>query len=104
RHYTLAAEKVHQPRHSSPENQDLISLNRLDEVLIHKTENPVVQVAAVTTRASRVGTLAGVMQEALMEEEVWITGMKKYLSGTIADLAQAEPRSYGKIAADYEVD
>ncbi|OWY90906.1 reverse transcriptase [Phytophthora megakarya] len=35
------------------------------------------------------------------EEEVWIAGMKKYLSGSIADLTQAEARSYGKIAADY---
>ncbi|OWZ04123.1 LOW QUALITY PROTEIN: reverse transcriptase [Phytophthora megakarya] len=38
------------------------------------------------------------------EEEVWIAGMKKYLSGSIADLTQAEARSYSKIAADYEVD
>ncbi|OWY90214.1 reverse transcriptase [Phytophthora megakarya] len=36
------------------------------------------------------------------EEEVWIAGMKKYLSGSIAGLTQAEARSYGKIAADYE--
>ncbi|OWZ17066.1 reverse transcriptase [Phytophthora megakarya] len=66
-----------------PEHQDhdLVTLNRLDEILIPKTENPVAQ-----------------------EEEVWITGMKKYLSGSIADLTQAEARSYGKIAADYEVD
>ncbi|OWY95471.1 reverse transcriptase [Phytophthora megakarya] len=38
------------------------------------------------------------------EEEVWIAGMKKYLSGSIAELTQAEGRSYGKIAADDEVD
>ncbi|OWZ20245.1 reverse transcriptase [Phytophthora megakarya] len=38
------------------------------------------------------------------EEEVWIAGMKKYLNGAIADLTQAEARSYGKIAGDYEVD
>ncbi|OWY95520.1 reverse transcriptase [Phytophthora megakarya] len=38
------------------------------------------------------------------EEDVWIAGMKKYLSGSISDLTQAEARSYGKIAADYEVD
>ncbi|OWY94689.1 reverse transcriptase [Phytophthora megakarya] len=30
--------------------------------------------------------------------------MKKYLSGSITDLTQAEARSYGKITADYEVD
>ncbi|OWZ04076.1 LOW QUALITY PROTEIN: reverse transcriptase [Phytophthora megakarya] len=77
------------------------------------TENPVVRVSAVTTRASRVRL--GFMQEDLIremgvdrikraqEEGVWITGMKKYLSGAIADLTEAEARSYGKIAADYEV-
>ncbi|OWZ06323.1 reverse transcriptase [Phytophthora megakarya] len=95
-----------------PKHQDQVTLNRLDEILIHKTENPVVRVAAVTTRAARVRSPAGVMQEDLrvnrvrqvQEEEVWITGMKKYLSGSIADLTQAEARLYGKIAADYMVD
>ncbi|OWZ00883.1 reverse transcriptase [Phytophthora megakarya] len=99
-----------------PGYKDLVTLNRLDEILIPKTENPVVRVAAVTTRAGRVRPPAGVMQEDLIleirvdrikeaqEEEVWIAGMKKYLSGPIADLTQAEARSYGKIAADYELD
>ncbi|OWY90822.1 reverse transcriptase, partial [Phytophthora megakarya] len=98
------------------EYQDLVTLNRLDEILIPKTENPVVRVVAVTARVSRVRSPAGVMQEGLIrkmrvdrirraqEEKVWIAGMKKYLSGSIADFTQAEARSYGKIAADYEVD
>ncbi|OWZ04196.1 reverse transcriptase [Phytophthora megakarya] len=96
--------------------EDLVILNRLDEILIPKTDNPVVRVAAVTTRAGRARSPAGVMKEDLIreirvdrikqaqEEEGWIAGMKKYLSGSIADLTQAEARSYGKIAADYEVD
>ncbi|OWY96356.1 reverse transcriptase [Phytophthora megakarya] len=100
----------------APGYQDLVTLNRLDEILIPKTENPVVRVAAVTTRAGRARSPAGVMQEDLIreirvnrikqaqEEEVWIDVMKKYLSGSIADLTQAEARSYGTIAADYEVD
>ncbi|OWY95560.1 reverse transcriptase, partial [Phytophthora megakarya] len=58
----------------------------------------------------------GIMQEDLVremrvdrirqaqEEEGWITGMNKYLGGSIADFTQAEARSYGKIAADYDVD
>ncbi|OWY98484.1 LOW QUALITY PROTEIN: reverse transcriptase, partial [Phytophthora megakarya] len=90
-----------------PGYQDLVALNRLDEILIPKTENPVVRVAAVTTRAGRATSPAGVMQEDLIreirvhrikqvqEEEVWIAGMKKYLSGSIADLTQAEARSSG---------
>ncbi|OWY90643.1 hypothetical protein PHMEG_00041144, partial [Phytophthora megakarya] len=96
--------------------RELDTLNRLDEILILKTENPVVRVAAVTTRAGRARSPAGVMQEdrireirvdrikQAQEEEVWIVGMKKYLSGSITDLTQAEARSYGKIAADYEID
>ncbi|OWZ10188.1 reverse transcriptase [Phytophthora megakarya] len=99
-----------------PGYQDLVTLNRLDEILIPKTGNPEMRLAAVTTRAGRARSPAGVMQEDLIreiwvdwikqaqEEEVWIAGMKKYLSGSIADLTQAEARSYGKIAADYEVD
>ncbi|OWY92133.1 reverse transcriptase [Phytophthora megakarya] len=71
------------------EIQDLATLNRLDEILIPKTENPVVRVAAVTTRAGRARSPAGVMVEDLIreirvdrikqaqEEEVWIAGMKK---------------------------
>ncbi|OWZ08633.1 LOW QUALITY PROTEIN: reverse transcriptase [Phytophthora megakarya] len=94
-----------------PGYQDLVTLNLLDEILIPKTENPVVRVTAVTARAGRARSPAGAMQEDLIreirvdwikqaqEEEVWIAGMKKYLSGS-----QAEARSYGKIAADYEVD
>ncbi|OWZ13414.1 LOW QUALITY PROTEIN: reverse transcriptase, partial [Phytophthora megakarya] len=94
--------------------QVLVTLNRLDEILIPKTENPVVRVAAVTTRASRISRGghargldrgdAGRSDQRAQEEEVWITGMKKYLCGAIADLTQTEARSYGKIAAGYEVD
>ncbi|OWZ06398.1 LOW QUALITY PROTEIN: reverse transcriptase [Phytophthora megakarya] len=99
-----------------PEFQDMFTLNRLDEILIPKTGNPVVRVAAVTTRASRVRSPAGVMQEDLIremrvdrikrdqEEEVWIAGMKKYLSGSIAAPHSSRSRSYDKIAADYEAD
>ncbi|OWZ01620.1 LOW QUALITY PROTEIN: reverse transcriptase, partial [Phytophthora megakarya] len=103
-------------RQGGIEVQDLVTLKRLGEILIPKIETPVVRGAAVTTRASRVRTPAGVMQEDLIQkirvdqirqaqkEEVWIAGMKKYLSGSIADLTQEEARSYGKIAADNEVD
>ncbi|OWY91915.1 reverse transcriptase [Phytophthora megakarya] len=72
--------------------QDLATLNRLDEILIPKTKNPVSLIREI--RVDRI--------KQAQEEEVWIAGMKKYLSGSIADLTQAEARSYGKIAADYE--
>ncbi|OWY95059.1 LOW QUALITY PROTEIN: reverse transcriptase, partial [Phytophthora megakarya] len=93
---------------------DLGTLSWFDESLIPKTENPVVGVAAVTTRGGRARSPAGVMQEDLIreirvdrikqaqEEEVWIAGMKKYLSGSIADLTHTSGSKI--IAADYEVD
>ncbi|OWZ02096.1 reverse transcriptase [Phytophthora megakarya] len=68
-----------------PEYQGLVTLNRLDQILIPRTENPVVD----RIRQAQ-------------EEKVWIAVMKNYLSGTIADLTQAEARSY--TATDYEVD
>ncbi|OWY99814.1 reverse transcriptase [Phytophthora megakarya] len=75
-----------------PGYQVLVTLNRLDEILIPKTENPVDLI-----REIRVDWI-----KQAQEVEVWIASMKKYLSGSIADLTQAEARSYGKIAADYE--
>ncbi|OWZ05677.1 reverse transcriptase, partial [Phytophthora megakarya] len=75
-------------------HQDLVTLNRLDEISISKTENPVGLIREI--RVDRI--------KQAQEEEVWIAGMKKYLSGSIADLTQAEARSYGKITTDYEVD
>ncbi|OWZ07953.1 reverse transcriptase [Phytophthora megakarya] len=59
---------------------------------IPKTKNPVMRIAAVTTRAGSARSPAGVMQEDLIreirvdrikqaqEQEVWIAGMNKYLS------------------------
>ncbi|OWZ10931.1 hypothetical protein PHMEG_00016126 [Phytophthora megakarya] len=81
--------------HGGPEHQDLVTLHRMDEILVHKTNNPVVRVPAVTTRASRVMLRPGAMQEdpiremrvgrirQAQEEAVWIIGMKKYMSGSI---------------------
>ncbi|OWZ01199.1 reverse transcriptase [Phytophthora megakarya] len=77
-----------------PECRDLVTLNRLDEILIPKTEIPVDLI-----REMRVDRL-----RQAQEEEAWITGIRKYLGGLIVDLTQAEARSYGTIAADYEVD
>ncbi|OWZ00886.1 LOW QUALITY PROTEIN: reverse transcriptase [Phytophthora megakarya] len=93
---------------------DLVTLNRLDEILIPKTETPVVRVAAVTTRAFRI-TLGSHAQgpdpgDVGRSDQAGPGGgsldrrYEKYLSGSIADLTQAEARSYGKIATDYEVD
>ncbi|OWZ13096.1 reverse transcriptase [Phytophthora megakarya] len=54
------------------EIQDLVTLNRLDEILI--------------------------------DEESWISGLKKYLVGEIRDLTQEDAKVFGSIAINYEVD
>ncbi|OWY96188.1 reverse transcriptase [Phytophthora megakarya] len=38
------------------------------------------------------------------DEESWIMGLKKYLTGEIRDLTQEEARMFGSIAMNYEVD
>ncbi|OWZ12633.1 LOW QUALITY PROTEIN: reverse transcriptase [Phytophthora megakarya] len=94
-----------------PEYQGLVTLSRLDEILIPKTEAPVGHHPSFSSKITRGSHARGPdpgdssrSDQAGQEKEVWIAGMKKYLSGSIADLTQAEKRSYGKITADYEVD
>ncbi|OWZ15796.1 hypothetical protein PHMEG_00010500 [Phytophthora megakarya] len=88
------------------EIQDLITLNRLDEILIAKSEALTVQFAAVTTRSkTRSGVRSGsnsrvLCEEAAQGEEAWIYGLKNYLAGKARDLTQEEVRSYGSIAMD----
>ncbi|OWY98118.1 reverse transcriptase, partial [Phytophthora megakarya] len=97
---------------SEAEIQDLITLNRLDEILIVKAEEEIAQVSAVTTRSkARHSLREEIVRELRIErirqaqdEESWITGLKKYLTGEIRDLTQEEARSFGSIAMSYEVD
>ncbi|POM67552.1 Reverse transcriptase, partial [Phytophthora palmivora] len=37
-------------------------------------------------------------------EEVWISGLKRYLNGDLQDLTQQEAKSYANLAADYDLD
>ncbi|OWY96619.1 LOW QUALITY PROTEIN: reverse transcriptase [Phytophthora megakarya] len=67
---------------SDAEIQDLITLNRLDEILILRIER---------------------IRQA-QDEESWIMGLKKYLVGEIRDLTQKETKMFGSIAMNYEVD
>ncbi|OWY99619.1 reverse transcriptase [Phytophthora megakarya] len=103
---------------SDAETQDLITLNRLDEILIVKVEEETAQVSAVTTRSkTRSGVRVAsdpnslreeVVRELRMErirqaqdEESWIIGLKKYLIGEIRDLTQEEAKMFGSIAMNY---
>ncbi|OWZ10099.1 reverse transcriptase [Phytophthora megakarya] len=104
---------------SDAEIQDLITL--LDEILIVKVKEEIAQVSAMTTRSkARSGVLVGSDPNSLREEvvrelrierirqaqdeESWIMGLKKYLTGEIRDLTQEEARTFGSIAMNYEVD
>ncbi|OWZ09500.1 LOW QUALITY PROTEIN: reverse transcriptase [Phytophthora megakarya] len=101
---------------SEKEIQDLVTLNRLDEILIVKIEDEIAQISAVTTRSkARSGVRIGSDPDSLREEvnwrirqaqdeESWILGLKKYLVGEIRDLTQEDARVFGSIAMNYEVD
>ncbi|OWY98468.1 reverse transcriptase, partial [Phytophthora megakarya] len=69
---------------SDAEIQDLITLNRLDEILIVNVEEETGRVSAVTARSK--------------------ARSRKYLIGEIRDLTQEEARMFGSIAMNYDVD
>ncbi|POM59574.1 reverse transcriptase, partial [Phytophthora palmivora] len=106
---------------SDEEKQDLITLNRLDEVLVVKRTDQVAQITVVVTRSgSRSTTRTTSDPRSLREEivrdlridrirqaqdeEAWISGLKKYLNGDLQDLTQQEAESYANLAADYDLD
>ncbi|OWZ07519.1 reverse transcriptase [Phytophthora megakarya] len=95
---------------SEREIQDLVTLNRLDEILVARIRDEVTQISAVTTQSkARSGVRAGsdpgslrdeVMRELRIErtpqeqdEESWISGLKKYLIGETQDLTQEDAKS-----------
>ncbi|OWZ00566.1 LOW QUALITY PROTEIN: reverse transcriptase [Phytophthora megakarya] len=103
------------------EIQDLVTLDRLDKILIVKIEDDIAQISAVTTRSkARSGVRIGSDPDSLREEvvrelrierirqakdeESWISGLKKYLVGEIWDLTQEDAKVFGSIAMNYEVD
>ncbi|OWZ11305.1 LOW QUALITY PROTEIN: reverse transcriptase [Phytophthora megakarya] len=96
--------------------QDLVTLNRLDEILVVKIEVEAAQISVVTTQSkTRSGVRAGTDPESLRElrierirlaqdEESWISRLKKYLVIEIRDLTQEDAKVFGSIATNYEVD
>ncbi|OWZ02253.1 LOW QUALITY PROTEIN: reverse transcriptase [Phytophthora megakarya] len=89
-------------RESDAEIQDLITLNRLDEIQIVKVEEEAARVSAVTTRSKARSGIERIRQA--QDEESWIMGLKKYLIGEIRDPTQEEAKVLGSIAMNYEVD
>ncbi|POM68575.1 LOW QUALITY PROTEIN: Reverse transcriptase [Phytophthora palmivora] len=96
------------------ERQDLVTLNRLDELLIAKDDAATVKITAVTR--SRKKCRPQVLQEEVVQrmrmerinraqdEEKWIVDLKAYLRGDVLDLTSAEAKSCSKIADRYETD
>ncbi|POM80532.1 Reverse transcriptase, partial [Phytophthora palmivora] len=103
------------------DKQDLITLNRLDEVLVVKRTDQAAQITAVVTRSGSRSTTRTIsdprpLREEIVrnlridrirqaqDEEAWISGLKKYLNGDLQDLTQQEAKSYANLAADYDLD
>ncbi|POM58658.1 LOW QUALITY PROTEIN: Reverse transcriptase [Phytophthora palmivora] len=96
------------------ERQDLVTLNRLDELLIAKDDAATVKIAAVTS--SRKKCRPQMLQEEIVQrmrmerisraqdEEKWIGDLKAYLRGDVQDLTSAEAKGCAKIADRYETD
>lgn len=96
------------------ERQDLMTLNRLDELLLAKDNATTVKIAAVTR--SRKKCRPQVLQEEIVQrmkmerisraqdEEKWIVDLKAYLRGDVQDLTSTEAKSCSKIADRYETD
>ncbi|POM59650.1 LOW QUALITY PROTEIN: reverse transcriptase [Phytophthora palmivora] len=96
------------------ERQDLVTLNRLDELLIAKDDAATVKIAAVTR--SRKKCRPQVLQEEIVQrmrmervnraqdEEKWIVDLKAYLRGDVQDLTSTEAKNCSKIADRYETD
>ncbi|POM70817.1 Reverse transcriptase, partial [Phytophthora palmivora] len=73
------------------EHQDLITLNRLDELLIAKDDAATVKIAAVTSSRKK-------CRPQVLQEEI------AYVQGDVLDLTSAEAKSCSKIADRYETD
>ncbi|POM67501.1 Reverse transcriptase [Phytophthora palmivora] len=96
------------------ERQDLMTLNRLDELLIAKKDGATVKIAAVTRSRKKCSPQMlqeGIVQRMRMErirraqdEEKWIVDLKAYLRGDVLDLTSAEAKSCSKIADRYKTD
>ncbi|KAG3087769.1 hypothetical protein PI124_g14918 [Phytophthora idaei] len=96
--------------------EDLITLNRLPELLLPKDEEPIARVVAATRSRSRWKDAPEVLQSDVVQrvrtdriqqaqnEEKWIADLKAYLSGELDKLDANEAQMCGKTADEYEVD
>ncbi|ETK70876.1 hypothetical protein L915_21795 [Phytophthora nicotianae] len=101
---------------SEADCDDLVVLNRLQELLLPKNEESVARMAATTRSRTRSKNSAEVLQLDVVQrirtdrilraqnEEKWIVNLKAYLSGDLENLDAGEARACSKIADDYDVD
>uniref|UniRef100_A0AAV1UK23 Integrase catalytic domain-containing protein n=1 Tax=Peronospora matthiolae TaxID=2874970 RepID=A0AAV1UK23_9STRA len=116
----LASEALQQEKgtvvFSDQERQDLITLNRLNELLLPERVGRAVKVTAITRSAQRRRCQPRILQEEVVrqirigrikqaqDEESWISSLKTYLVGDMAKLSADEAKMCPLIAPDYEVD
>ncbi|ETP28422.1 hypothetical protein F442_22284, partial [Phytophthora nicotianae P10297] len=101
---------------SEADHDDLVVLNRLQELLLPKDEGSVARMAATTRSRTRSKNSAEVLQLDVVQsirtdrilraqnEEKWIANIKAYLSGDLENLDAGEARACRKIADEYDVD
>ncbi|ETO59307.1 hypothetical protein F444_22322, partial [Phytophthora nicotianae P1976] len=93
---------------------DLVTLNRLLELLVPRSDEAVTKIAAIARSHRRLRP--EVLQEAVVQrirmdliaraqgEEKWAADLKRYLRGDVQDLTTSDAKSCAKIAEDYEID
>uniref|UniRef100_H3GFB6 Integrase catalytic domain-containing protein n=1 Tax=Phytophthora ramorum TaxID=164328 RepID=H3GFB6_PHYRM len=94
---------------------DLITINRLGELLQPSNDDHVVQISAVTRSARRHRQVPATTKEETVQrmrserlvqaqdDEKWIVDLKLYLRGDVAALTARDAKVCAKIASDYEV-
>ncbi|KAE9082173.1 hypothetical protein PF006_g26971 [Phytophthora fragariae] len=95
---------------------DLVTLNRLPEILTATAKETTLRISAMATRSRRKVPNQKVLQEDAVrqlrvdrirqgqDEERWIANLKHYLQGQVADLEKEEARTCSNLADDFEVD
>ncbi|KAE9180282.1 hypothetical protein PF005_g23341 [Phytophthora fragariae] len=95
---------------------DLVTLNRLPEILTATTKETSLRISAMATRSRRKVPNQEVLQEDAIrqlrvdrirqgqDEEKWIANLKHYLRGQVADLEKEEARACSNLADDFEMD
>uniref|UniRef100_A0AAV1TGP4 RNase H type-1 domain-containing protein n=1 Tax=Peronospora matthiolae TaxID=2874970 RepID=A0AAV1TGP4_9STRA len=98
------------------DRQDLMTLNRLDELLKPKQDGQLARVTAIARSARRIRHEPEVIQEEIVQririqrivqaqdEERWIVNLKTYLSGDVSNLDAVEVKMCAKLAPEYEID